>query len=135
MILNLRKNNFNKKKPMKFLHPPAVTPRTHSPSNTDIDHFLSRPSVNSCSESESGLRLQISKRLKCVWKSLKEIQNSPSLSKFRPNSSFCESEMYCHSGALKMVVCKQITFETYKIITCHSMHHSIPIRYPMDFLI
>lgn len=49
--------------PKKFRHPPAVTPRTHSPSKTLISHFFF-PALRSSSVRESGFKLQISSLVK-----------------------------------------------------------------------
>lgn len=73
--------------PKKFLHPPAVTPRTHSPSNTLISHFF-LPAFRSSSVNESGFKLHISSCVKYRVKSWNDIQNSPSMSKVKPSSSF-----------------------------------------------
>lgn len=90
--------------PKKFLQPPAVTPLTHSPSNTLISHFF-LPALRSSSVSESGFKLQISRRVKYFLKSWNDIQNSPSTSNVRPSSSFSCSGMNRHSGDLELRIC------------------------------
>lgn len=85
--------------PKKLRHPPAVAPRTHSPSNTLISHLTA--SSPCCSlVRRSGFKLQISKREKYLTKSLYDIQNSPSASNVNPKDLWSDSLINLHSGDL-----------------------------------
>lgn len=85
--------------PKKLRHPPAVAPRTHSPSNTLISHLTALSPCCSLVK-RSGFKLQISNREKYLTKSLYDIQNSPSASNINPNDCLSESDINLHSGDL-----------------------------------